>query len=138
MTTGNILCAGDKDGLATANPNKAEDVKRTVAIFKKVRPYMLGDFYPLFPHVEAEGVWYGYQFHRADLDAGIAIVFRRTASKETSRVIGLHDIVASAHYEVENHDTGKKVVVTGKQLSSYQLEIEAAPGSAILFYKRVR
>jgi hypothetical protein len=137
MTTGNILCAGDKEGLATANPNRAEEVKRTVAIFQKVRPYMLGDFYPLFPHVEAEDVWYGYQFHRSDLNAGIAIVFRRGACKEAGRVLALNGIVASAKYEVENQDTGKKEIVTGKQLSSYPLEITTAPGSAVLFYKRL-
>ncbi|MBN1420858.1 MAG: alpha-galactosidase, partial [Planctomycetes bacterium] len=46
MTTGNILCVGDDKGhLSTANRETEAAVERTVAIYRTVRPYFLGDFY---------------------------------------------------------------------------------------------
>jgi len=55
--------AGNAEGrLSTADRDTAESVRKTVAIYKKLRPYMVGDFYPLLPHDESESVWYGYQF----------------------------------------------------------------------------
>jgi hypothetical protein len=58
-----------------------------VAIYRKLRPYMVGDFYPLFPHSDSEEVWFGYQFDRPDLKAGAAILFRRGKSKDTKMAV---------------------------------------------------
>jgi len=46
---------------------------------------MIGDFYPLFPHLESEDVWFGCQFHRPDLEAGMALLFRREKCAEPAR-----------------------------------------------------
>ncbi len=75
MTAGNILVAGNSRGrLAAADSDTNESVRKTVAIYKKLRPYMTGDFYPLLPHDESETAWYGYQFDNPNLQAGYAIL----------------------------------------------------------------
>jgi len=138
MTAGNILAHSGRRGvLETAEPETAEQVKRTVAIYKKVRPYMLGDFYPLFAHEASEEAWYGYQFHRPDLDAGMAVIFRREKCPDAIRALALRGIELGAQYEITFEDSAKKTVEQGRNLRSLQVEIPSAPGSAVMYYRRL-
>ena len=138
MTAGNILAHSNTKGrLSTADPDTADAVRRTAAIYKKLRPYMLGDFYPLFPHSASEESWYGYQFHRTDMQAGMAVVFRRTKCAETTMPVKLNDVDPTAKYEITYEDTTDKAVVSAAGMSLCQVKIESAPGSAILYYRRI-
>ena len=131
MTTGNILVGGD---LASADPNMQTSVKRTVAIYHKLRPFMLGDFYPLFPHDAAETVWYGYQYHRPDLDAGFALVFRRKDAPDAQAELSLNGLKPDGRYSVTHEDNPRKQEVSGHELQAFPVEIATAPGSAIVYY----
>ena len=53
--------------------------RQQVDLYKRVRPFLSGDFYPLTP-ISFDGTWLGYQFHRTDLDSGFALVFKRLDS----------------------------------------------------------
>jgi hypothetical protein len=97
---------------------------------------MLGDFYPLFPHSYDQDVWYGYQFHRPDLDAGFAVLFRREACPERSTEVALRGLDRAASYEVIIHDTGETRVETGAALAAFRADIEYPPGSLIVFYRK--
>ena len=147
MTTGNVLCKMDEQGRYTpAAPGFADDVERTVAIYGKLRPYMIGDFYLLFPHsgryhaphraLVDEKVWFGYQCHRPDMEAGFAMVFRREMCPETETEILLHGIEPEAAYEITFEDTDERMVKAGRDLSSLKVEIPLAPGSAIVYYRK--
>jgi alpha-galactosidase len=137
MTAGNILVAGNAEGrLSTADPATEDSVKRTVAIYKKIRPYMVGDFYPLFHHSDSQEVWFGYQFHRRDLDAGVAIFFRRGKSPDPTAGLSIHMNDRSARYEIEYEDTGEKKIVAGS--APVEVNVPTAPGSAIVFYRRLK
>ncbi len=139
MTAGNILAPGNKEGrLSTADADTATDVERTVAIYRKLRPFMLGDFYPLFPHSQSEEGWFGYQFHRPDQNAGVAILFRREKCKEAKQTVALHGIQLRRRYEVSFEDTPEKKAVPGAELLAMPVEITTTPGSAILYYRIVR
>ena len=136
MTGGNILAVSNSKGLLnTADPDTEEQVTRTVALFKKIRPYTLGDFHPLFPHSAREEDWYGYQFHRRDLDAGCAVVFRREKCAEVSTRLALQGIDARQEYEIAFQDTAETKIVKGDALLSFEVAIPDAPGSVILWYK---
>jgi alpha-galactosidase len=139
MTSGNILAPGNKEGrLSTADADTAAEVQRTVAIYRKLRPFMLGDFYPLFPHSQSEEVWFGYQFHRSDLNAGAAILFRREKCKDSKHAVPLRDIQVRRRYEVSFEDAPGKQTMTGAELLALPVEIPSAPGSAILYYRAAR
>ena len=138
MTSGNILVSSNAKGqLNTADADTSDAVTRTVAIYKKVRPWMLGDFYPLFAHDKSEQVWFGYQFHRPDLQAGMAILFRRERSPDKAVAIRLNDIDASATYAITSEDSESKRSAPGTGLAALRVEIETAPGSAIVYYQRL-
>lgn len=138
MTAGNIVVVGGKRGvLGTADPDTEGQMKATAAVFRRIRPYMIGDFYPLFPHDAGEDVWYGYQFHRDDLNEGCAIVFRREATTSEDAALAFKAIDAGAEYEVSFQDTAVKQIVKGYALSAFPIEIRDAPGSAIVYYRKV-
>lgn len=138
MTTGNILVDPRVFALLdTADPQANEAIRRTITVYKKVRPYMLGDFHPLFPHDVSASVWYGYQFHRPDLDAGCAIVFRRPQCPNAQTTIELQGVKRRARYEVTFEDTSDARILSGDALRAFAIVIPSAPGSAILYYRRI-
>ena len=53
-----------------------ELAKRQVKLYKRVRPLLSGDFYPL-TECTLEQPWLAYQFHRNDLNQGFALIFKR-------------------------------------------------------------
>lgn len=125
MTPGNILATNDSE----------EDIRRTVAVYKKARPYMLGDFYPLFPHQVDTTLWFGYQFHREDLAGGMAFLFRREKNGEPEKVISLQGVNPDTVYEVSFAGSEKKQTVSGRELAAFQVQIAETPGSMILYYQ---
>jgi alpha-galactosidase len=139
MTAGNILVKSCLTGKASdTDRNTVEAVKKTVAVYNKLRPYMIGDFYPLFPHDESESRWYGYQFDRPDLKAGCAILFRRERCHDASKTIRLKGVDPGQSYEVMNVDTGTSTRISGKDLLAKGLtvEIKNQPGAVIITYRR--
>jgi alpha-galactosidase len=139
MTSGNILGPCNKEGRFSITDVDTESaVQRTVAIYRKLRPFMVGDFYPLFPHSESEEVWFGYQFHRSDLNAGAAILFRRQKNKVSKSAVPLREIDVKRSYQVSFEDTPEKRTVSGTELSALQVEIPGVSGSAIVYYRTKR
>lgn len=134
MTPGNILASD------CAAPESAAAVAKTVATYRKLRPYLLGDFHPLLPHTAGEDVWYGYQFNRPDQGDGMVQLFRRERNDESTRTVRLVGLDAAAQYEVTDHDTDMTRKIPGKELADQGLtvEIKEKPGSAVLLYKKTR
>lgn len=130
MTPGNILVPG------ISIPDSEQAIKQTVAVYQKVRPYMLGDFYPLFPHKPDNNLWFGYQFHRNDKDAGIAILFRREKNPEPEKAVALKGLLPEVTYEVSFEGSEDRQVIKGKELADFKVQIPDAPGSVIVFYQK--
>ena len=61
---------------------------------KMLRPYWLGDYYPLTPInlAASKTSWCGWQFHRPDLNAGFAMFFRRPKSAQAGYEANLRGI----------------------------------------------
>jgi alpha-galactosidase len=139
MTAGNILvAASSKESLSNTNREAVSSVSKTVAIYKKLRPFMVGDFYPLLPHNQSESQWYGYQFDNPDLKAGCAILFRREKCPDAIKTIHLNGVNPSSSYEVTNLDTASTTQITGRQLIENGLSvfIKDQPGSALILYAK--
>jgi alpha-galactosidase len=127
MMSGNVLPVYDQP---------AEQVRETVAAYKRVRPYFEGDYYPLFESAPEETVWYGYQLHRPDEQRGIAVIFRRPQSVQSSAPIGLQAIDPKASYKLTDKDSGQTRSLKGSELRGLAVKIERAPGAKILFYEK--
>ncbi len=119
MTPGNILCVSSTD------PKTEEGMKKSVAVYRMLRPYMLGDFYPLFPHCAATHAWYGYQFHRPGEGDGVLLAFRRARCAGAAQVCRLRGLDPAARYAVTNFDAdGATTLSTGRELMEQGLTVE--------------
>lgn len=116
--------------------------QRQVDLYKRVRPFLSGDFYPLTP-APLDGTWLGYQYHRRDLEGGVALVFKRSESpREISSVSdsfklqlrGL-DPRSQYHARLESSDTEKSM--TGAALAEgIELTLGKAPAAELILYQR--
>jgi alpha-galactosidase len=129
MTSGNVLAwPVDKEPV--------EKMRPTINIYKKVRPYFEGDYYPLFDHRLEETVWFGYQLDRPDLQRGMVVLLRRSAALTSKMPVSLHGIDYDAQYKVRDEDTGETKVMSGNLLRTMVVDIAKSSGSKILFYEK--
>ena len=66
------------------------ELRKAIAELKELRPYWLGDYYPLTPVTIRNDTWCAWQFHRADNNAGFAMFFRRPRSVQMNFEANLH------------------------------------------------
>ncbi|MBN2559591.1 MAG: alpha-galactosidase [Phycisphaerae bacterium] len=139
MTAGNILVKGSLTGrLNGKDDDTAAAVRRTVAVYKQLRPYMVGDFYPLFPHDESDSQWYGYQFDNPDLEAGCVMLFRREKSPDAIKVIHLSGVDPRGSYEITDLDVRTATELSGKDLreKGWTVEIKDQTSAVVFVYKK--
>ncbi len=129
MTTGNIFCLG------AHNPENEEGVRKSVALYKELRPFLLGDFYPLFPHLAEESVWYGYQFHRPDLNAGYALLFRRKDAPYPDAELNLQGLDDTKRYRVTYEGQTEPTECQGTDLHKFRVTIPNRESSLIVHYR---
>jgi alpha-galactosidase len=116
-----------------------DELRKAIAELKMLRPYWLGDYYPLTPINLEPNAWCAWQFNRADLNAGFAMFFRRPKSAQTSYEARLQGIDPRSSYEVsfaETYDVGSRRVITGSELAHLRFEINHAPGSLLVRYRK--
>ena len=114
ISSGTVITPSDFDGGII----RRKITDKETAWFKKVfdvavrmRPFYLGDFYPLTDETGAgDDVWCAWQCDRPDLKAGFAIVFRRGAAAGESRTFKLGGIEPNATYQIDCYDGSKKTV----------------------------
>lgn len=112
--------------------------RRGLQEIKNLRPFYLGDYYPLLNNNVDEHHWAGWQFHRPDLNQGFAVFFRRSQSPYAGVDVALQGLDSRAVYELTWVDAGTKQTVSGADLMRrLTVSINAAPSSALLMYRRV-
>lgn len=109
--------------------------RAAVAEVKENQKYWYGDFYPLTPASLASDQWVAYQFHRADLNAGIVLAFRRSAAPASYLPVKLGGVDPEVSYVVEfSNEVQQKAeeVISGRELAS-KLELRLPnPRSSLL------
>ncbi len=107
---------------------------------KELAPNMLGDFYPLTAYTLAEDVWAAWQYDRPEKGVGMVQAFRRPQSKTESMVFKLRGLEARAKYKVQDMDSDKFEIASGRDLmsSGFKVAIATQPGAAIVTYKKAQ
>lgn len=116
-----------------------DQVKAGIAELKSLRPYWLGDYYPLTEIDLDKRAWSGWEFYRRDLNAGFAVLFRRPLSTESSFLASLRGLDLSARYYVTfawTYEVTEKRIMTGEQLKHLRVTIGTAPGSVLIRYRK--
>jgi alpha-galactosidase len=115
-----------------------DQVKTFNEEYLEVRPYMVGDFYPLKDYTAATDSWAGMQFDRPDHRSGLALLFRRQNATADSFHLGLKALDPKAQYQVEIRTGLEKTPpkqMSGQDLANLDVAISDKPGSALVFYK---
>jgi alpha-galactosidase len=115
------------------------ELAAAIAEVKELRPFWLGDYYPMTAITQADNDWSGWQFDRPDLGAGYAVLFRRPKSELPGMNLKLQNLVPAANYRVsvsEGFDKVPEQLVTGEKLMNLPVEIRSAPGSVVVRYRR--
>jgi alpha-galactosidase len=109
-----------------------------VNFYKSIRPYYLGDFYPLTPYSVSTSDWMAYQFDRPDLGGGVVHAFRRDDGRH-SMALSLMALDPAASYAVINPDAGSTNYLSGAELmnNGLKISIDARPGAALFLYQKV-
>jgi len=82
-----------------------EAARAAIAELVSIRQFFLGDFFLLLPLTVSYHDWCAWQFHRQDLESGIAMFLRRHRSPFPTMEMALKCIAPDAEYEVsESHD----------------------------------
>jgi alpha-galactosidase len=116
------------------------ELRKAIDEIKELRPFWLGDYYPLTDIGLDETKWSGWQFDRSDLHAGFVLLFRRPRCSESTFTVTLHGIDPTSRYIVslsEGFEKGPETVVFGKQLLSLPVSSSSIPGSVLLRYRKV-
>jgi alpha-galactosidase len=115
-------------------------LRRLMKEYRKVRPYIFGDYYPLTPYSLDSKVWAGWQFDRPDLGEGMVQMFRRPDSSEESKLVKLQRLEPDATYILTNLDldAAASSSMTGRQLmdEGLTIAIKERPGSALIIYRK--
>jgi len=111
-----------------------EQARLQVQRYKRIRPLLSGDFYPLTPCGRYE-LWMAYQFHRVDLDKGFALVFRRENATDNKLTLALKGLDPKTLYKVHFESANKDAVLSGQQLATLDVSVDKSPGAEMVIYE---
>jgi len=121
------------EGFSTAH------AKAAIAEIKENQKYWYGDFYPLTACTTASDQFIAYQLHRADLNAGIVLAFRRAECDVFGLGVKLNALDPDASYRIEfiDEDRIKTVqTMTGHFMETdFPLVIPKRRASLLVRYK---
>jgi alpha-galactosidase len=114
-------------------------IRRMIGEFRRVEPYLLGDYYPLTPYSLENDVWIAWQFDRPETGEGMVQVFRRAESTLEAARIRLRGLMPEASYSIASLDSLRTSKLSGKELMEEGLDVTIAkrPGAVFLTYEKV-
>jgi alpha-galactosidase len=116
-----------------------ELLKQGIAEGKRLRKYLLGNFYPISVATVSAREWCAYQYHRPVEGDGVVFVFRRHESLYWGYQLNLHDIDPAADYEVtyaRTYTPDKPCRMKGAELLRLKVNIDNCPGSVLIEYRK--
>jgi len=121
------------------DPNYPYDWHRKMlADQRRAIPFFLGDYYPLLECSTSDQDWMVYQMHRADLEAGFVLAFRREHSPFLIGDFRLRGLTEKAVYQFEDADTGKVQELGTDKIAAegFRITIDEPRQSRMFFYKK--
>ncbi len=139
ISSGTVITPSDFDGgIIRRDITEKETAwfKRVFDVAARMRPFYLGDFYPLTDETGAgDDVWCAWQCDRPDLKAGFAIAFRRGAAAGESRTFQLGGIDPDATYQLDGYGRAKKTVQSS-QLSDWTVKLPPRSFQLVFYQKQ--
>ena len=112
---------------------KRELVRRLVAQYKELRPYLNKNYYPLFPQTRDESGWIGWQFLDPETSEGYAVILRPADSAYITARVRLQGLSPNKNY-ILSPSTGTPTSTTGKALMDGWPVTMEKPATALLIH----
>ena len=109
-------------------------MRKNFALWKRVAPLMLCDYYPLTPYSAENNAWIGWQFDSPEKGEGMVEMFRRDECSYTAGEFKLRGLDTEAKYIFTDEDTGRRWVETGKELTENGLDISLPKVRTCILY----
>ncbi|HOC03232.1 MAG TPA: alpha-galactosidase [bacterium] len=116
-------------------------VKSAINEWKTIKEFFTGNFYLLLPLTISYHDWCAWQFHREDLDSGIAVFFRRHESPFPAIETSLREVKPDQDYDVSispDFTEKPRKRIKGQKLLNLKITIRQSPGSVLLRYSHVK
>ena len=116
-----------------------EQLAQGVAECKRLRKYMLGNYYPQAALAPDPAIWCVSQYHRPAEGDGMVMAFRRDKSPYAAFQLALHEIDPMADYQIETYRTYElesTKTIKGADLAKMTVAIDEAPGSLLIEYRK--
>jgi alpha-galactosidase len=135
-TMASSLCLG---WIADAPDFDFERGKKLLSRYLEVRHLLVGDWYPLLPYTTKSTEWMASQYHRADLDEGMILVFRHPDSPYPTAEVSLHRLDGQATYELTYDSTGGTERARGADLmAGLRIDLPTKRSSDLIVYRRAK
>jgi alpha-galactosidase len=116
-------------------PVKAQAL-RHVQTFKKIRHYLMTDYYPLAPQPDDLSAWEGWQFHDPAGNSGFVQLFRTHAGTGSS-TFRLHGLRSGKRYQFSDPYTGETVEHSGTEATARGITVRLDEmTSKVLIYRQ--
>ncbi len=105
--------------------------------YYELRPYMLGNYYPLTYGGTDTSQYLAMQFDK-EAKEGMALIYKRENVSDETYTLNLNGLDREATYRVYNYDSPEtKYILTGEELMSKGMEItiEETPKAVIMLYE---
>ncbi|MBI2302739.1 MAG: alpha-galactosidase [Armatimonadetes bacterium] len=112
-------------------------LRRETALWRKMAPFFLCDYYPLTGYSLQPDVWIGWQWDRPETGEGVVQIFRRAESPYETARFRLHALDPAATYRVTDLDHPDQArSYTGEELTEQGLPmaLNARPEAGLLMY----
>ncbi len=118
-------------------PEETAWLREVFTASERMRPFYLGDYYPLAgePMPQNESRFCAWQMHRADTDAGFALVFRRLGIDERRFACALKGVDPAATYKVEFFREAPRTM-KGSELAALELDLPQPRSFKLFFYEK--
>jgi len=106
---------------------------------KRLRPYYLGDYYPLTEMSADATSWAAYEYLRPEPGDGFAAFFRRPDSSQSSMQTHLLGIEPGKSYRVTwywDYEAARIEVPKGSEPRRFTASIPERPGSLLIQFQR--
>jgi len=132
-----------------------EQARRQVERYKRIRPFLSDDFYPL-TDCSLDSEWLAYEFHKVEVDSGFALIFRRPpggnvrtdpeGGQDSAPGAGaanfnlrLRGLCPERNYRVRLEGAASECMRTGAELASgIALSVPKAPSAELVIFQALQ
>ena len=130
------LSPGQENAVVAKTAEEWRQLKANVVQAKRCKRYFSGDYYPLVNQQRNPAAWSAYHLFLPEEQEGMLLALRREKSDVTAMIFDLLTIDPNKSWEFEDYDSGRKWIVSGKEVreGGFEVVIPKRHDSRLIFY----